>query len=106
VPGDYRQFCLGSSPVDYLEERGLFWPDVAIHLGQLGKADNGRGTRLGSLNEESLRFWIANYTPVKVHGQWLEKKTCCSTPGFAWPSRNSTPKAGFTEKKVLPVISP
>jgi len=73
VPGDYRQFCIGSNPVDYLEEHGEFWPDVRIHLGQLGEADEGRGTRLGSLNEESLRFWIQNYTPEKYHGEWVEK---------------------------------
>jgi len=72
VPGDYRQFCLGSNPVDYLEEHGEFWPDVRIHLGQLGEADEGRGTRLGSLNPESLRFWVASYHPEKYHGQWVE----------------------------------
>ena len=68
-----RKFCLESNPVDYIEQRGEVWQHVAIHLGDLGKVDEGKGTRLGSLNEESLRFWIANYTPVKVHGQWNEK---------------------------------
>jgi len=67
-----RKFCLGSNPVDYLEEHGEVWENVAIHLGQLGEADEGRGTRLGSLDKESLRFWIVNYTPEKYHGQWVE----------------------------------
>ena len=68
-----RQFCLGTNPVDHLEERGLFWPDVRIHLGKLGEADNGKGTRLGSLNEESLLFWIEHYKPEKYHGTWIEE---------------------------------
>ena len=99
-----RDFCLGSSPVDYLEERGLFWPDVAIHLGQLGEADNGRGTRLGSLNEESLRFWIANYTPEKYHGEWVEKDVLLDA-GLCVAEREMDTE-GRVYAKVLTVKSP
>ena len=49
------------------------WRDVQIHLGQLGEAENGKGTRLGSLNKPQLMFWIANYKPEKYHGEWVEK---------------------------------
>jgi hypothetical protein len=70
-----RQFCLaGIHPVDYLEQHGVFClDDVRIHLGKLGEADNGKGTRLGSLNEESLLFWIEHYKPEKYHGTWIEE---------------------------------
>jgi hypothetical protein len=69
-----RRFCLeGQHPVDYLEEHGVFCSDeVRIHLGKLGEADEGKGTRLTSLDKESLLWWIANYTPEKYHGEWVE----------------------------------
>ena len=71
---EQRRFCLqGQHPVDYLEQHGVFClDDVRIHLGRLGEADEGKGTRLTSLNRESLIFWIANYTPEKYHGEWVE----------------------------------
>lgn len=72
---EVRQFCLGGvHPVDYLEAHGFFhWRDVRIHLGELGLADNGKGTRLGSLNKAQLAFWTENYKPEKYHGEWVEK---------------------------------
>ena len=74
TPRAVRQFCLDVHPVDYLEERGVFhWREVRIHLGQLGLADNGKGTRLGSLNKAQLEFWVENYQPEKYHGEWVEK---------------------------------
>ena len=99
-----RDFCLGSSPVDYLEERGLFWPDVAIHLRQLGEADEGRGTRLGSLNEESLRFWIQNYTPEKYHGQWVEADVLLDAALCV--AEREMDMEGRVYARVLTVISP
>ena len=34
-----RDFCLGTNPVDYLEEHGVFCLDVRIHLGRLGETE-------------------------------------------------------------------
>jgi hypothetical protein len=35
-----RDFCLGTNPVDYLEEHGVFClDDVRIHLGRLGETE-------------------------------------------------------------------
>ena len=56
------------SPADILEQEGVEnWRKVKIHFGK------NAGTPLGKLNGDSLRWWIANYTPKPYKGTWQEK---------------------------------
>ena len=90
-----RDFCLGTNPVDYLEEHGVFClDDVRIHLGRLGEADEGKGTRLTSLNKAQLEFWVENYQPEKYHGEWVEKDLLLDAALCAISKEWSMPEEG------------